>query len=147
MRKPERFHIFPIDGRGKTKHVIDHDDGMCWCKPIDKQVCSEADERAQCEDGCWRCAGEGVCDIYDPTLNTLLIHRANGVPCYPAEGATLQWVNENAPGGAAPHRCPICGGRGQVPAGFYGPASQTLLVISTEPEKCKSCDGEGVVWG
>jgi hypothetical protein len=40
-----------------------------------------------------------------------------------------------------PHRCPVCEGRGAVPAGFYTGASP-----STNPETCKSCLGAGVLW-
>ena len=40
---------------------------------------------------------------------------------------------------AVPYRCPVCGGRGHVNAGFYGPAS------GTNPEPCRSCRGTGFV--
>lgn len=42
-----------------------------------------------------------------------------------------------------PYRCPICGGTGDVPAGFYGPASLT----DTAAEPCRSCQATGIVWG
>ena len=35
-----------------------------------------------------------------------------------------------------PHTCPVCGGTGQVPVGFY----------SEEIATCRSCDGSGVLW-
>ena len=40
-----------------------------------------------------------------------------------------------------PHRCPVCDGRGQMPASFYA------LTTSADPrmEPCRSCD-KGVVW-
>ncbi len=44
---------------------------------------------------------------------------------------------------AQPHRCPICSGRGLVPCGFYNGVSDTF---STSPEKCRSCNGGGVLW-
>lgn len=45
-----------------------------------------------------------------------------------------------------PHTCPICGGNGIVPNGFYSSLNETYTVISTAPEKCKSCNGTGIVW-
>lgn len=42
----------------------------------------------------------------------------------------------------APFRCPICNGRGSVPAGFYDDA-----VLLDAPEGCRACDGAGVLWG
>lgn len=52
---------------------------------------------------------------------------------------------------SAPHTCPVCEGRGQVPFGFYnqlGPYSGTSITITsgTYPETCRSCQGQGVVW-
>lgn len=41
-------------------------------------------------------------------------------------------------------RCPVCDGRGNVPAGFYGgPYNQSAS--ATGPEQCRSCDGSGMV--
>lgn len=34
--------------------------------------------------------------------------------------------------------CPVCAGRGLVPAGFYHPYNQNI-VSNTTPEKCRSC--------
>jgi hypothetical protein len=44
---------------------------------------------------------------------------------------------------AKPHLCPVCLGRGHVPAGFYtfGAFSGSL-----EPEKCRTCGGSGTLW-
>ena len=42
-----------------------------------------------------------------------------------------------------PHLCPVCGGRGTMPAGFYSDAG---LTSSTASETCKTCKGEGVLW-
>lgn len=41
-----------------------------------------------------------------------------------------------------PHVCPVCSGRGTVPAGFYreGPDASKL------PQTCRTCWGSGVVW-
>lgn len=41
-----------------------------------------------------------------------------------------------------PFRCPVCGGTGLVPAGFY---LQTMTSSAT-PEVCKTCKGSGAVW-
>lgn len=46
----------------------------------------------------------------------------------------------------SPFRCPICGGNGLVPTGFYEQTSGQWSVGSAEPEKCRSCDGTGMVW-
>lgn len=50
------------------------------------------------------------------------------------------------PPARTPHRCPVCEGRGNVPAGFYedGGFSESM---TAEPrrEPCRSCI-QGVVW-
>lgn len=45
-----------------------------------------------------------------------------------------------------PSRCPVCGGNGIVPNGFYNQTSGHWSSTSTEPEKCRSCNGTGIVW-
>ena len=42
-------------------------------------------------------------------------------------------------------KCPICNGNGLVPHGFYNQTSGHWSASSTEPEKCRSCDGKGYV--
>ncbi len=47
-------------------------------------------------------------------------------------------------------RCPVCGGNGQVPNGFYGTTNVqggVLLWVSggTAPETCRTCNGMGMV--
>ena len=44
---------------------------------------------------------------------------------------------------STPHKCPVCEGRGHVPAGFYARAT---AMHNTAPETCKACDGAGVIW-
>lgn len=44
-----------------------------------------------------------------------------------------------------PCRCPVCDGRGSVPAGFYeGPNGVGTTATSAEP--CRSCSGQGVIY-
>lgn len=42
-----------------------------------------------------------------------------------------------------PYRCPVCEGRGTVPAGFYGRFGG---VTTTSDESCHSCNGTGIIW-
>ena len=42
-------------------------------------------------------------------------------------------------------RCPICGGNGLVPEGFYRQTSGCWGSTSTIPETCRSCGGQGYV--
>lgn len=44
-----------------------------------------------------------------------------------------------------PHRCPVCGGKGIVPNGFYSSTNDTWSTTSVEPETCRSCGGNGVI--
>ena len=53
------------------------------------------------------------------------------------------WYPVVTTAGRVPHRCPVCEGRGHVPAGFYvGKGSAT----SANPEGCRSCNGTGILW-
>lgn len=45
-----------------------------------------------------------------------------------------------------PHKCPVCGGNGQVMAGFYGQVGGTWTGSNTGFEQCRACAGAGVVW-
>lgn len=42
-----------------------------------------------------------------------------------------------------PYRCPICYGRGHVPHDFY---NNIGYATATNPEKCRSCGGRGIVF-
>jgi hypothetical protein len=44
-----------------------------------------------------------------------------------------------------PHRCPVCGGKGIVPNGFYSSPSSSWVGNSATPEMCRACTGAGVV--
>ena len=43
-----------------------------------------------------------------------------------------------------PCRCPVCGGRGIVPNGFYTIYADTTNSSTAEP--CRTCNGRGVIW-
>lgn len=45
-----------------------------------------------------------------------------------------------------PYRCPICGGNGLVPDGFYATVTGHWSTTDYTPEKCRSCNGTGIVW-
>ena len=45
-----------------------------------------------------------------------------------------------------PFKCPVCRGNGLVPNGFYRQVSGDWLAASLEPDKCRSCNGSGIVW-
>jgi len=45
-----------------------------------------------------------------------------------------------------PHICPVCGGNGLVPNGFYMQTSGHWPTTSVTPEMCRSCNGTGIVW-
>jgi hypothetical protein len=44
-------------------------------------------------------------------------------------------------------RCPVCGGNGIVPNGFYNQTSWSWSTSDIAPEVCRSCQGTGIVWG
>ena len=45
-----------------------------------------------------------------------------------------------------PFRCPVCGGNGLVPNGFYRQTSGGWLTEDTALEPCRSCGGTGIVY-
>jgi len=48
---------------------------------------------------------------------------------------------------AEPHQCPVCFGVGQVANGFYARVGTTTwAAASLNTERCRSCDGSGIVW-
>lgn len=46
---------------------------------------------------------------------------------------------------AAPHRCPICDGRGVVAAAFYDVRALTFTTTALSSEPCRACNGTGLV--
>lgn len=43
-------------------------------------------------------------------------------------------------------RCPVCGGNGLVPNGFYNTVTGIGSTTSITPETCRSCNGTGIVF-
>lgn len=46
-----------------------------------------------------------------------------------------------------PYKCPVCNGKGIVPTGFYNSLSGYYISSTTVSEKCRSCNGTGIIWG
>lgn len=46
-----------------------------------------------------------------------------------------------------PYRCPVCGGRGTVPHGYYSTQNPGWNTADITPETCRACGGTGIVWG
>ena len=44
-----------------------------------------------------------------------------------------------------PYLCPVCNGKGIVPAGFYNWPGNCGGVTSTCAETCKACSGKGII--
>lgn len=70
-------------------------------------------------------------------------------PMYP--GQTIGYPPGDTPVFINPpptaHRCPVCGGRGTVYAGFYEGNFPLMSSASGVPrEPCRSCLGTGVLW-
>jgi len=65
-------------------------------------------------------------------------------------GGTIEVrYDDNTPigGTGQPHRCPVCGGNGLVPSGFYDQVSGEWWSSDASSETCRSCNGTGIVWG
>ena len=45
-----------------------------------------------------------------------------------------------------PYTCPVCGGRRIVQNGFYNTVSGIGSTSDATLEKCRSCQGTGIVW-
>jgi len=44
-----------------------------------------------------------------------------------------------------PYLCPVCCGKGIVPAGFYNFPSNCGSITSTWAETCRACNGKGII--
>jgi len=44
-----------------------------------------------------------------------------------------------------PHCCPVCNGRGTVPAGFYSQGDY-YSSVTYGMNQCRTCSGSGVLW-
>ena len=148
--KGQRIHIYPFNPKtGETKHVIDTD-YMCWCKPVNRQLCECADVNGKGEDGCWHCGGAGCIDVYDWDLTNLVVHiNDEKKPCYPDERYPVIFGghDHHHEPPAKPYKCPVCTGRGVMPFGFYNTETRGLIDWTKPAETCRTCDGEGIVWG
>ena len=45
-----------------------------------------------------------------------------------------------------PHVCPVCKGRGIVPADFYESRHQFGTIAAPRNVPCRTCNGMGIVW-
>jgi len=43
------------------------------------------------------------------------------------------------------YKCPVCNGRGLVPAGFYRDGGYSTYYVAGE-QVCRACGGQGVIW-
>jgi DnaJ-class molecular chaperone len=65
-----------------------------------------------------------------------LMHDYGGpTPCPRCSTQVWPWPAATA------HRCPVCEGKGKLPAQFYDAFSS-----SGKPTMCRSCFGRGIVW-
>ena len=62
-----------------------------------------------------------------------------------SKSGTLDLGNKHFNYNAKPHKCPICNGKGIVLNIFYSLVPMTIE--HKESVKCKTCKGEGIVWG
>ncbi len=54
----------------------------------------------------------------------------------------MTWMDNNKEKDK-PYKCPVCDGRGTVPADFY---NSTFGIINTEREECRTCEGDTIIW-
>ena len=69
--------------------------------------------------------------------------------CFEQLDALFDELTATSPSSATaeePYRCPVCGGNGLVPNGFYCQTSGDWPTTSISPEVCRSCNGTGVIF-
>ena len=66
---------------------------------------------------------------------------------YAQEQANKNFVQPYVSKSLAPYRCPICGGNGLVSGSFYTSLLGCGGTSTNITEKCRSCDGNGLLWG
>lgn len=64
----------------------------------------------------------------------------------PAATASEHGAARPVSGSTAPHVCPICLGKGKVPASFYGEDVTSGVAAVTRTTMCLACNGTGIVW-
>jgi DnaJ-class molecular chaperone len=58
----------------------------------------------------------------------------------------VDWTAELNQPTSKPYCCPVCGGRGLVPQGFYTAIGvHYFSATNTAPEKCRTCFGSGYI--
>jgi hypothetical protein len=62
------------------------------------------------------------------------------------EFASLKPTEEKPMTAEEVQRCPVCGGNGLVPNGFYNTVTGIWSTTSITPEVCRSCNGTGIVF-
>lgn len=71
---------------------------------------------------------------------------------YSPDGAKISTFTKAKPdcchynfGSRTLHKCPVCGGKGIVPNGFYQHTGEYWVSSTTAPEQCRSCQGRGYI--
>ena len=85
-----------------------------------------------------------ICDLED------LYALETGLHVYD-KGEYTEWLEEkylslSPAAGEQAQRCPVCGGNGLVPNGFYNTVTGIMSTTSITPETCRSCNGTGIVY-
>lgn len=44
-----------------------------------------------------------------------------------------------------PEKCPVCYGRGTVPATFYAKSEERAWAVDTSETECRTCHGKGYI--
>jgi len=74
-------------------------------------------------------------------------NSVNFVRITDSDGNPVKFERYDCDNEKQPYCCPVCGGNGLVPNGFYRQVGGKWMSTSLEPEKCRSCNGTGIVWG